>query len=76
MVTRVSTSSIFNTTVENMAKRQEELAKVQDQIASNKKILTAADDPIDALRTLALKNNIAQKNNLVRTWIFLEVAWS
>ncbi|MGJ3493179.1 Hook-filament junction protein [Piscirickettsia salmonis] len=61
MVTRVSTSSIFNTTVENMAKRQEELAKVQDQIASNKKILTAADDPIDALRTLALKNNIAQK---------------
>ncbi|ODN41996.1 flagellar hook-associated protein FlgL [Piscirickettsia litoralis] len=61
MVTRVSTASVFNTTIDNLAKRQKELAIVQDQIASNSKILTAADNPIDALRVVALKNSIAQK---------------
>ncbi len=49
---RVSTRMVFDSGVLNMQKRTSETLKLQQQIATNKRILTPSDDPVAAAQAL------------------------
>ena len=49
---RVSTSMIFNSGTIGMQNRQSDLYKVQNQLATGRKILSPEDDPIGASEAL------------------------
>jgi flagellar hook-associated protein 3 FlgL len=52
---RVSTNMIFDQGVFNMQNRTSAMLKTQDQIANGRKILTPADDPVAAARSLEVE---------------------
>ena len=56
---RVSTNMIFDQGVFNMQNRTATLLKTQDQLATGRRILTPADDPIGAARSLELEQSKA-----------------
>lgn len=56
---RISTSQFQQQSLERMLEQQRQLSKVQQQIASGQRILTPADDPAGAARSLDLANSIA-----------------
>lgn len=49
---RISTSSMYETATNQMGTLQTSLAKTQMQLATNRRMLTAADDPIASARAL------------------------
>lgn len=49
---RISTASIYETATNQMGTLQSSLAKTQLQLSSNRRMLTAADDPIASARAL------------------------
>lgn len=56
---RISTSQIYATGVQGMQRNQAALLKLQNQISSNTKILTPADDPIGASQVLVVSQSLA-----------------
>src|SRR5689334_25168069 len=52
---RVSTNMIFDQGVFNMQNRSSIMLKTQDQIANGRRILTPADDPVAAARSLKVE---------------------
>jgi flagellar hook-associated protein 3 FlgL len=75
---RISTSSIYDENVNTMNQTQGRIAQTQQQVASGRRILTPADDPAAAARTVELtqsdsmnsqyvNNRNAAKNNLSLT---------
>jgi flagellar hook-associated protein 3 FlgL len=52
---RVSTNMIFDQGVFNMQNRSATLLKTQDQVASGRRVLTPADDPVAAARSLEVE---------------------
>jgi len=58
-VTRVSTGMIFDQGVTNMRNAQTALLKTQEQISSGRRLLTPADDPIAAARSLDVQQSQA-----------------
>ena len=55
---RISTAGLHQQGIANILRQQGELARVQNQIASNTRLLTAADDPAAAARALELDHQI------------------
>lgn len=49
---RVSTQMIFESGVSNMQKRTSETLKIQEQLATNRRILTPSDDPVASAQAL------------------------
>lgn len=60
---RLSTAALHEQGVANILKQQTALARIQNQLSSNSKMLTAADDPAAAARALALDQNVANIGN-------------
>jgi flagellar hook-associated protein 3 FlgL len=56
---RISTNQIYATGIQGMMRNQARLDKLQNQIASDTKILTAADDPVGAAQVLAVSQSLA-----------------
>lgn len=56
---RISTNMIFDQGVTNMQNRTAALLKTQDQIANGRRILTPADDPVGAARSLEVEQSQA-----------------
>jgi flagellar hook-associated protein 3 FlgL len=52
---RISTNTIYESGLARMTDSQAKLLKTQQQVASGKRILTPADDPVGAARVLNLK---------------------
>lgn len=69
---RLSSAQIYGTSVKTMLERQSEVHRTQEQIASNKRVLTPADDPIAATRMLQLNQELAQIEQYNRTLSGLE----
>lgn len=59
MAVRMSTSQLFNRGLNPILDAQTAVSKTQQQIASNKRVLTPADDPIAATRILQLNQEMA-----------------
>lgn len=55
---RISTAGLHQQGIANILRQQSELARVQNQISSNSRLLTAADDPAAAARALELDHQI------------------
>ena len=56
---RISTNQIYATGIQGMMRNQARLDKLQNQISSDTKILTAADDPVGAAQVLAVSQSLA-----------------
>ncbi len=56
---RISTNQIYDTGIQGMMRNQSRLDKLQNQISSDSKILTAADDPVGAAQVLAVSQSKA-----------------
>ena len=51
---RISSATIFENGVNSMLARQQELAKIQNQVSAGRRVLTPADDPVAASQVLDL----------------------
>lgn len=51
---RISTSQIYGNAVSSIQRNQSQLVRLQNQIAGDRRMLTAADDPVAAARALAI----------------------
>ena len=56
---RISNLHIFNLANQSMSDASSAIAKTQEQLSTGKRVLTAADDPIAAIRIQSLTDNIA-----------------
>lgn len=72
MVDRVSTYWTFQRPVNDMLRLQSDLNKTSEQIASGKKMLSPADDPVGAARVLQLDQEIALLNQYERNITLLD----
>jgi flagellar hook-associated protein 3 FlgL len=59
MSIRMSSSQLFSRGVNSMLDVQKAVSKTQEQISTNKRVLTPADDPIAATRILQLNQELA-----------------
>jgi flagellar hook-associated protein 3 FlgL len=57
---RISTSQIYNIASLGMGKAQSALAKTEEQMASGKRVLSPADDPVAAANILKLNQELAR----------------
>lgn len=60
MSNRISTSMMFDTTLASMLARQKQLAQLQQQVATGKKVVTAKDDPVGAGAAVGLDRSLAE----------------
>lgn len=70
MSVRMSTSQLYSRGLNPMLDLQKAVSKTQEQISTNKRVLTPADDPIAATRILQLNQELAgldQYNNSLST---------
>lgn len=51
---RISTNQIYSAGVRSIQRNQEQLAKLQNQISSDRRMLTPADDPVASARALTI----------------------
>lgn len=51
---RISSSQIYDIGLRNMSRNQSQLARLQDQLSTGRRMLTPADDPIAAAQALTL----------------------
>jgi flagellar hook-associated protein 3 FlgL len=56
---RVSSNTVFEKGVSNILDRQSTLARLQDQIASGRRVRTPSDDPVAAARSLEVEQSQA-----------------
>ncbi|WP_198088194.1 flagellar hook-associated protein FlgL [Variovorax sp. E3] len=57
---RISTSSFYEQNVNAMGLQQQKLFRVQQQLATNSKFLSAGDDPVGAARALGVSQTLAE----------------
>ncbi|MBE9397826.1 flagellar hook-associated protein FlgL [Pontibacterium sp. N1Y112] len=57
---RISTQQVYTQSVYNMQQSQLKLAELNEQIATGKRIQSAADDPVGAAQMVALNEELAQ----------------
>jgi len=69
---RLSTAQIYGNGLNTMLNRQSDVHRTQEQIASNKRVLTPADDPIAATRMLQLNQELTQIEQYNKTLSGLE----
>jgi flagellar hook-associated protein 3 FlgL len=63
---RVATSTLFAQGVFNLQTRQAELVKLQDQIATGRRVRTPSDDPVSAARSLEVEQSRAVNEQYIR----------
>lgn len=56
---RVSSSTLFNSNVASLSQQQAQLLKTQQQVATGRRVLTPADDPVAAARALDISQSDA-----------------
>ena len=59
---RISTSSFYEQSVTAMGRQQQNLFRVQQQLAAGTKFLTAGDDPVAAARALGVSQTLAESS--------------
>ncbi len=59
MITRISTSGMHSAAISEMSRQQTALIKTQMQVASGKRLLAPADDPVATMRILSMEQNKA-----------------
>lgn len=59
MTIRLSSYQIHNTGLNGLLEMQKAVSKTQEQISSNKRVLTPGDDPVASTRILALNQELA-----------------
>lgn len=64
---RISTSMAYQSSIENLQERQQNLAKSQAQLTSGKRVVHAADDPTNAARAERALASIARADANQRT---------
>lgn len=76
---RISTSMIFSNATSNMQKLQSGIYRLQNQMSTERRILTPSDDPVAAAQALAISQNQAvnqqyldNQNNAADQLAFLE----
>ncbi|WP_447777355.1 flagellar hook-associated protein FlgL [Variovorax boronicumulans] len=57
---RISTQSFFEQSLQSMGLQQQKLFRVQQQLATNSKFLSAGDDPVGAARALGVSQTLAE----------------
>ncbi|MBD9368313.1 flagellar hook-associated protein FlgL [Xanthomonas sp. XNM01] len=60
MSTRISTGMVFNQTIGTLFNKQANLAKLQEQLATGKKLVTAKDDPVGAGAAVSVDRALAE----------------
>lgn len=69
---RITTLQQHKSGLANMLKNQEALNKTQNQVASGRRVLTPADDPVAATKILQLEQDLAQRgqfeSNMTSAW--------
>lgn len=65
---RISTSQVYDQSIRSIMENQEGLVKTQEQLATGKRIITPADDPVGAAKVLRLTEELDgltqfQRNN-------------
>lgn len=55
---RISSMQIFDIARKSMASASQDMAKTQEQMSTRKRVLTAADDPIAAVKIMQLKDEL------------------
>jgi flagellar hook-associated protein 3 FlgL len=60
MTSRISTGQMFTQSLSTMLTRQSDLQKLQEQLATGKKIVTASDDPVAAGNAVTLDRALAK----------------
>src|SRR4249920_3046034 len=63
---RFSTNTIFDQGVFNMQRGQSTLVELQDQISTNRRVRTPADDPVAAARALEVEQSQAISEQYMR----------
>ncbi len=63
---RIATSQIYQQSAKNMGERQVALVKVQQQMATGKRLLTNADDPVGSARLLSLNEEVSRYDQYQR----------
>ena len=63
---RFSTNTIFDQGVFNMQRGQSTLVELQDQISTNRRVRTPADDPVAAARALEVEQSEAISQQYIR----------
>lgn len=66
MSIRVSTSTMFTRAQSSMSTNQSKLLDVQQQLSSNKRILSPSDDPVGAARAFTLQSSSERTAQFVR----------
>ncbi|MGJ7507297.1 flagellar hook-associated protein FlgL [Variovorax sp. GT1P44] len=59
---RISTSSFYEQNINAMGLQQQNLFRVQQQLAAGSKFLTAGDDPVGAARALGVSETLAESS--------------
>ncbi|MGQ7530573.1 flagellin N-terminal helical domain-containing protein, partial [Streptococcus suis] len=54
---RISTRTMYENATSQLNTLQSQMARTQNQLATNKRVVTAADDPIAAARALEVKQS-------------------
>lgn len=57
---RISTANSYQRTIENLQKRQSELADLQAQLSTGKRVQKASDDPVSATLSEAARNRMSR----------------
>ena len=57
---RVGSAGLYTQVLDAIGRNQSDIARLQLQVATGRRILTPADDPFGATRSLTLHNAIAQ----------------
>ncbi|WP_025869293.1 flagellar hook-associated protein FlgL [Methylobacillus glycogenes] len=69
---RISTNTIFQNGISKISQIQADQAKLQEQISAKKRILTPADDPVGAARSLEIQNSQSINTQYARNRQFAE----
>lgn len=63
---RISTTQIYNSGIDSIQRQQAELNRVQQQLATGKRILSPSDDPGGAVQSLQFRDSMARLEQYAR----------
>lgn len=71
---RISTAEFYQRGLDSLVKKQSELSKSQEKIATGKRILTPSDDPTNATRALNLRQDLNKIDQFIRNAEFAKTS--
>ncbi len=69
---RISTEAFFRQFTQSLQNQQTSVAKLQEQISYGRKIITPADDPVGAARTVNISQTIGRIEQFIRNGSYAE----